>query len=351
MKSFSIFNFHNFDNLAIFIETLPASIAISRDLVGLENESLQSGIRNIDGFNYNEHENIQVENEHIQYIFFEGFTERARKPEYWYIENDRLKDREERINPIQTNFVVFSHDNNIFAIVFAGINRGKALIKDIFPAETWGNVEPVIPHLNEDLLYWIFKRHIDLPDESLSREHQVFVTALESYMGKTRDNVNALRGEGSRISTILGTLAFLFNNENLKAVRPQIQYGNESVLIELSLTGTFKFWVNAYRGIWTRNLTGDRKQNAVAIYIFVKIIPLLIECYNENLRNNEWSPQLKVDFLRRLGTMIRDRVNTELARIEGHTLKQLNAAEDAFDDIIPEEEDELEIDDPEEEDI
>lgn len=102
-------------------------------------------------------------------------------------------------------------------------------------------------------------------------------------MGKTKDNLNAVRGEGNRISTILGTLAFLFNSEQLKALRPQIQYENESMLLEVTLTGTFKLWNNFYRGRVFRTLNGKEKENALIIYAFLIILPLIVESYNESI--------------------------------------------------------------------
>ncbi|PGT73597.1 hypothetical protein [Priestia megaterium] len=322
MISFSIFQFYSYESLNDFQVTLRDNQKVERAVRDWESDSLISEVRGIQDFSIHTQESIQIENQHIPYIFFEGYTERQKRPEYWYNPNGSMKDKVDRVNPYQVNILVFQFDSKVYSIVFSGINRAKAIVKDIFTVETWGNINPVAFNINEDLLYWIFKRFIDTPRESLSDEKQVYITSLESYMGKTRDNINAMRGEGSRISTILGTLAFLFNNEELKAIRPSIQYGNEKVLVEIGLTGTFKTWPQAYRGQYFRTLTGQRKENAVAIYIFQWIIPLLIECYDENYRNNKWSPQLKVDFLKRLGTMIRDEVDNVLLRIERESLQQ-----------------------------
>jgi hypothetical protein len=345
--NFSIFEFHNYTSLEEFRETLRSNSRIPRTVREWQNDTLLSEVRAAAGFDLYEHETLQIEGQTIQYLFFDVYTERKKNQDQWY-ESDgvTLKEREERINPYHSNMLTFQLEDKVYAIVFSGINRAKSFLRDIFIGEVWGNVDPVPFSISEDLLYWIFKRYIDTPRESLSQNNQVFVTALESYMGKTRDNVNAMRGEGSRISTILGTLAFLFNNENenLKAIRPAIQYGNEKVLVELGLTGTFKTWSKSYRGQLFRTLNGQKKENAIAIFIFAKIIPLLIECYEENIRHNRWSPQLKIDFIKRLGTMIREEVDSVLVRLEQENIHLNN--DDI--DILDEEDFDLEIDDEEE---
>lgn len=348
MISFSIFEFHSYSNLEEIQATLREHQRVERTVREWGNDFLISEIRAIQGFNIENQEILQMEDQPIPYIFFEGYTERPRRPEYWNHPDGSIKDKVDRINPIQVNILIFQLVDRVYSVVFSGINRAKAIVKDIFTLETWGNVEAVQFDISEDLLYWIFKRFIDTPRESLSIENQVYITSLESYMGKTRDNINAMRGEGSRISTILGTLAFLFNNEELKAIRPAIQYGNEKVLLEIGLTGTYKTWPKAYRGHFFRGLTGQRKENAIAIYIFKQIIPLLIECYEENCENILWSPQLKVDFLMRLGTMIRDEVDAVLLKIEQENVhpNPIDELDRIFDDEF-----DLEIDDEDREEL
>ncbi|MEK5036911.1 hypothetical protein [Sporosarcina sp. FSL K6-3457] len=343
--SFSIFEFYQYSTLQNIQVDLIAAQDIEREVKGYS-ESLISGIREKEGFNIQNPETLQIENNNISYLFFEGYTERVKDLKNWQIENGVLRDREDRINPYQSNILVFEANSKVYGIVFSGINRAKAITKDCFPAETWGHVLPVENKITEDLLYWIFKRFIDTPRESLATEYQLHVTALESYMGKTRDNVNAMRGEGSRISTILGTLAFLFNNEELRAIRPAIQHGNEKVLLEIGLTGTFKTWSNAYRGQHFRTITGQRKENAIAIFIFLKILPSLAECYKYHKDKDQWSPQLKVDFLKRLGTMIRDEVDSVLIKIEQENL-DIDENEGILDSDYEEFELEIEDDDDE----
>jgi hypothetical protein len=349
MISFSVFKVHNYNNLYEFQQTLIDNTRLTHTTREWIGENLNAYISNVDTFDIHRIEEITVENNQLRYLFFEGLTERPRGRDTWYDENQQLRSREERIYPIQANILLLEHQQEIFCLVFKGSTNAKRLVRDIFPQETWGIIDDVNVGLTEDLFYWIFKRHIDLHGESLSRYHQIYVTALESFMGKTRDNVNAMRGEGNRISTILGTLAFLFNNENLKAVRPQIYYNNNSTLLEVNLTGTYKVWEGACNGRLYNIFAGERKNIAVVINIFVTLLPLLINCYRESVRNNEWSPQLKLDFIKRLGQQIKDRVEEELQRIEEEEVER--TADDELEDEIIEEDltgnDELEIDNPE----
>ncbi len=209
MQRFSVFQFHQFESL----ETIQTTLNGNREQCysvrdWQEQDHLVSRVREVQNFSISEHRTLQIGNRNIQYIFFNGYTERARKCEYFNA-LDQLINRDDRVNSFNANILIFECNSMVYGVFYCGIARAKQLVKDIFPSETWGNITPVEHNLNEDLLYWIFKKYIDIPDEPLSQSAQIYVTSLESYMGKTRDNVNAMRGEGSRISTILGTLAFL----------------------------------------------------------------------------------------------------------------------------------------------
>ena len=336
-----MWEFTGLENLNEAINLIRDSQPIISD-VDWEDEPLIALIRQINGFDVNKPENVEVDGNQINYVIMDCITERPRNPQFWFSPQGQLISREKRINVYQTKVLLFEYNNLVRGIVFTGKGRAGTIIRDCLPEEYWGNVAAVESAITEDLLYWIFRKFIDLRESPLSPAHNLYVTALKSYTGKTRDNINAMRGNGRRISTILGTLAFLFNNENLKAVRPQLQYNGEVFLLEISLAGTCRIWEEDYQGIWL-NLDEERLQNNIAIYTYIKLLPTLIECYQDNIRRGSWSPLLKVEFLQRLGNEIKDQVEAELARLqeEAHLDEQLDDddvdALDLFD--IPEEDD------------
>ncbi|MEK4739911.1 MULTISPECIES: hypothetical protein [Bacillus] len=314
MKTFSMFEFPGVQN----IEAAQGLIGNNRYMennINWNDRPLSSSITEIPNFNLANPEVIEFSGREVKYLFFNCSTERARKEEYWYGFEGLLKPREERVNQYQAEVLLFEYNNEVKCIVFKGVTLAKTILTDCLPIDRWGERDVAQLPVTEDLLYWIFKRYIDLRQSPLSPQHNMYVTALKSYAGKTRDNVNAMRGMGNRISTILGTLAFLFNNENLKAVRPQLQYEGEVMLIEVSLTGTCRIWEEEYQGRWLMH-GGNRLTNILAMYCFVVIIPNLIDSYRENIARGVWSPQLKVEFLQSLGNEIKDQVDAELNRLQ-----------------------------------
>jgi len=277
---------------------------------------LKTKITAIEGFKFGSvEEEFSIGDISLRCTGFNVYTERPRKSDIWLDERNQLKNNVELVNPYTSDFLVYEYNQEVFALGLAGINRVKALLKDAFLLQ----LNQIIPQrfdINEDFLYWLFKRFIDTPSESLIGGEQLYITSLDSYVGKTRDNVNAMRGEGDGISIILGTLAFLFNNEELKSIRPTVQYGEEKILFEIGLTGTFKVWPISYRGKLFRAATGIKKEFLLTSYISLILIPILVKSYRGSLDKKTWSTQLKIDFIKRLGERIMKEVQGVLIGIE-----------------------------------
>lgn len=314
--NFSFFNFHDIQDLDVFKDKLISHVPITKNSERYNNEPLTSRVNVLEDRPLSDICELHMNAERVRYIIFEASTERVKDFSNWFTSDNILKAREDRVVPLTVKILAFQIENQIICAVFSGIQSAKIIIGNCFPHENWGQTSPIDSGVTEDTLYWIFKRHIDSPRENLSRQNRLYITSLESYMGKTRDQVHAVRAEGIRISTILGTLAFLFNNEELKSIRPAIQFGNEKVLIELTLTGTMKTWPLHYTGPAFQHLVGLEKEIALIIFIYHKIIPNIILSYNDHIQSNSWSPQLKVDFIRRLGNIITEKVNEVLVSLE-----------------------------------
>lgn len=294
-----------------------------------DDEPLGAQVGFIDGFPINNPEQLDIDGNNIRYITIDCLTERSKNPEFWYDTQRILKPRNQRTNSYQSRLILFEATGNVNGIMFTGRGRARTILKDCFPEDLWGQTVPYELDITEDLLYWLFRKFIDLRDTPLSINHNMYVTALKSYTGKTRDNVNAMRGNGTRISTILGTLAFLFNNENLKAVRPQIQYNGEVFLVEISLTGTCRIWEEEYQGNWIFN-DDERLINNIAIYTYLVLLPTLIDCYRDNVVRGQWSPQQKIEFLQRLGNEIKDQVEAELERLQREVEDEVEIQDDGI---------------------
>lgn len=347
MNTFSIWNFEKYKDLDAFVEILKKN---KNRVKKVSNENWNYGdllveFREIDNFGLENIKQITIGSKVIKYILFEVYAEKTKNYNFWFEEDGKiLKSKKELMIPFSYKVLFIEHNGSIKSIFFCANSTAHTMIRYMFKEENlWGEIKQNLFGLSEDLFYWIFQRIKDYPNVALSDKIQMQITSLSSYMGSSKDKVNAVRGNGNRVAAMLGTVAFLFSNEQLKAVRPEIQYEGHRFIIELSLVGSYKIWENTYIGGF--NPLGVTERNcAICIYTFTELIPKLVECYKERCLKNDWSPKVKSYFLQALGQEIMDRVDSELQLIRANAEMDEEEESDDLDDVA------LEIDDPDDPD-
>lgn len=331
MFNFSIWKLNGVNN----IEDAQLRIELNKNReenIGWEDEPLKILFKeSSSGEIFNNIKSLSIESNPIKYISFGSVVEKlkyAKDPNRWFLnDNNTLKAREDRVRVLNSDVLLFEIDNQIYGILFSGVTVAKQIIVKAFPIDIWGKVTMVNLHLNEDILFWMFKTFIDFESKELSKENPIRITAIRSYLAKTRDEINTLRGKGEKISAILGTLAFLFKNDKLKSIMPELQYKGQVFVVEISLNGTFKTDEAEYDGVFLE-LDKSSKKVAIVIYLSMVLLPKLVEAYKENIQSNKWSKDLKIDFIERLGMMIKESVDIELENMKNIKTIEMNLIEE-----------------------
>lgn len=311
---FSVWKIKKDSNLSEMQNLIKENITITSE-VDWDDDPLLTKFTDKMGSEFDEIQEVEIQESDIKYIYFNLYTERSKRKNSWFDFDKELVPREDRINQYDSDIIFFEYNDEIIVVFLSGCSTAKRIINYVFNDEKWGNFESLDLNINNDLLYWIFKMLLDFPMEKLSDNIDIYLTGLKSYMGKSNDDQNKVRGYGSRIHAMLGTLAFLFNSDKLKNVRPELQYEGQSFLIELALNGTFKVWEEEHQGLYM-HYSEKEKKVAILIYVSVVLIPKLVEAYIDNIKRDLWSPQFKLDFVKRLGVDIKDKVDSELLGIQ-----------------------------------
>lgn len=327
MFNFSVWKFNGVSNIED-VQLKIRSKIISEENVGWDDEPLKILFKeSSSGESFDEIKSVHIESTQIKYIFFGSLVEKlkyAKDPNKWFLnDNNTLKAREDRVKLLNSDVLLFERDNEIYGILFSGVSSAKQIIVKAFPKDIWGTVNIMNLDINEDILFWMFKTFIDFESKELSKKNPIKITAIRSYLAKTRDEINTLRGKGEKISAILGTLAFLFKNDRLKSIMPELQYKGEVFVVEISLNGTFKTDEVEYDGVFLE-LDKSSKKIAIVIYLSMILLPKLVEAYKENIKANEWSKPLKIDFIERLGLMIKESVDSELENMKNSKTIEMN---------------------------
>src|SRR5699024_3568555 len=220
-------------------------------------------------FSVNQSYNVKLLDENKKVLFLEFRNEKL---------SDKHKynpDIKKRIRRNDSEIVLFEEGTTIFRSPLRGknfttgslirtalnINKDKILLNNDF-------------EFNDDFFYWIFNRYLNNDGTISSNDEFLEVTSLTSFSGETRDTVNKIVGDGTRISEILWTLAFLFTNETLKSITPEIKHQvktseesvSEIIKLDLTLTGSYKIDISNHIG--SRLFTSDTHEKTCYLILY-----------------------------------------------------------------------------------
>lgn len=166
------------------------------------------------------------------------------------------------------------------------------------------------------MLYWLFYCLRELPDKSITTEPEMYLNGIVSYLGRTIDKINAVRGIGIRVSALLGTLGMILGEESLRALRPIIQYGSEELNIEVYIGNCGKIYPKTYSGKMDIILEDPISEIKLVLLVCRYILPNIKKGYKDSCDKQEWSIYIKQSFLRAVGNEMSDKIAKVMQGIE-----------------------------------
>ena len=307
MINFSLWNFNKFSSLAELLETIDENKSVIRKSGRLYGgHDLRNDIGIYEGFGKFSVDSIKCLGETVEFVAFGTNCQVCRKNQ----ETDlyEVKDVVEKV-------IAFERDNKVKVVILASQKNAENIIKRIFSNElVWGQIVED-NYVSEDMLYWLFYRLREMPQERIVSEPKMFLNGIISYLGRTNDKINAVRGIGIRVSALLGTLGMLLGEESLRALRPMIQFGEHEINIEIYIGNSGKIYPKTYAGPFVQR--SDFEYDVSLILLVCKfILPSLRKGYKDSFEKREWSIYIKRVFLTAIGNEMSEKVKRVMHDIE-----------------------------------
>lgn len=257
----------------------------------------------------------------VPFFYACAHSEKEIRKAFWY-EEDQLRPREERISTVKSDAVFFQYRDEVFVVFLTHTEKTMSRLKqELLIEQYWGEIESAVDFtVNDDFLYWLLYRRM---------EHQgvicqnLEVTRISAYIGLATEETQKVSGEGDKIYELLGTMAFLFDNEPLDSLLVDIRYGTENCSFKIHRSGQVKIIDLAYFGNYCGNHTGRARNARLCILIYTVIIPALLNEYELHKQNTQWSTNQRLKFVNNTGMEIIRRVLPTLGLPEGLTIKEL----------------------------
>ena len=260
---------------------------------------------------------IKVDDKYAyKYILMNAYVERARQTVKDV--NDEFLERNDRINKVSSDVLFFENDGTVFAGIYMNLTSSSEykinyILKDLFKTELWGThtLLPMDYHITDMVYYWVLNKFI-FGDKIINLEQDMTIQTFTGYNGVSSiDDTHTMSGDGERISALLVTLAFIFGDDSLKALKTHITFnGDNNILFELSHKGNVR--VLEYDGDFFGN--NERQERVLgSLVIYKNIIPEILSSYEKEFKDKDWSQGIKQHFIDKVGNMIIQRVTTKLS--------------------------------------
>ncbi|MCY9511976.1 hypothetical protein M5W68_00020 [Paenibacillus larvae] len=247
------------------------------------------------------------------FILAEGYNERCKRKDSWF-EDGVLVPKEDRINTTRYQCIFFEYDNSVYmtALMPLSVNL-NTFCNDLLPQDSWGKIQKAPSNftLSKDFFYWLLNA-FTASNRKLSDTPRIEIRSWTGFRGYTQDTTHKLSGEGERISAILGTLAFLFMDDQFKSLSISIQYENERIPVHLYADGSLSIHDFEYEGIYANAYQDNNRVILLTILMYTKVLPALSQAYIKAKETDAWNENEKEKFRKYIGEQIMTRVKEEL---------------------------------------
>lgn len=234
----------------------------------------------------------------------------------------------QRIRRNDSDIIVFEDGKDLMVVPLRGKNYTTgSLIRSALNIKEDSRLINEEFDFSEDFFYWMFNHYLNNSGQIVNldeEDRELKIISLTGFSGETRDTINKITSDGSRISKILWTLAFLFTNEKIMSITPELEHiviresasFTETIKLDLTLTGTYKVGVNDHIGSRFMDKNSKGTIAYLILYTYKILVPKLKLAYQNDIKKGSWSPHVKKQFIRSIGSEIEDQVSHILEEID-----------------------------------
>ncbi|WP_427127938.1 hypothetical protein ACQCPQ_31055 (plasmid) [Priestia megaterium] len=276
---------------------------LTRDLDPLTEDYLRYQVDKV----FDENKTVTLNNQEITYNYIRYEYERIRPGE----ENNEM--RSLRVYPLAGFILVYSDGTSTQYITNrSGGDNTKTILRKLNNYSKRLEIIPSPFNITEDVFTWMIYRVLNYGENSLEDDTHLSLKKIIGFKGATQDRLAEVRGTGNKIMNLLSTLAFLFENEHVSFIKPVVEYQHETIEISLDLYGTIDIDFESYTGNYIMHQE-EEKNSLITLITFLEIIPKILTRYRNDLDNEEWSIDEKVNFFTGIGADIQVKIKEKIS--------------------------------------
>ncbi|MEB6248845.1 hypothetical protein MXM23_11420 [Mammaliicoccus sciuri] len=225
----------------------------------------------------------------------------------------------EKSESIISGYIVVYEKKSVIYYIISKHSDSKNILRNIL--NYTGNKEIVDNKIavDSDFIIWlIYKFYNSLNVYSInddSQEEQTLkIDSIVGFKGDAEDEISRITTDGDTVMNLISSIAFLLESKKLTSIKLKVRYNNHQKLVfKLHTNGSINIDIDEYNGDF-RSLEEDEKTAKILLLIYLEIMPLLSEWYEEDKSVNNWGGIVYNQFLDKLITDIKEKVNQKKSK-------------------------------------
>ncbi|MCQ9293249.1 hypothetical protein NQ040_04825 [Staphylococcus cohnii] len=220
----------------------------------------------------------------------------------------------EKSESIISGYIVAYEKKSVIYYIISRHSDSKNILRNIL--NYTGNKEIVDNKIavESDFIIWlIYKFYNSLNVYSINEDNQeeqtLKIESIIGFKGDAEDEISRITTDGDTVMNLISSIAFLLESRKLTSIKLKVRFNNHQKLVfKLHINGSINIDMDEYNGDF-RNLEENERTAKILLLIYLEIMPLLSEWYEEDKSNNNWGNGVYNQFLDKLITDIEEKVN------------------------------------------
>lgn len=163
-------------------------------------------------------------------------------------------------------------------------------------------------NITEDFFIWLISRFMD-GNRIIDEENSLSISRIIGFRGEGSQKQAVLSGSGNEVINLLSSLSFLIEMEVMTEIEVRILCGSETFEIRLySINSQLDILVENFVGEYMM-LPSEEKNPRILLNAFIDIIPSIMNAYNEEVDNGNWTRNSKREFTLGLVDSVKEKLD------------------------------------------
>jgi len=163
-------------------------------------------------------------------------------------------------------------------------------------------------NFTEDFFIWLISRFMD-GNKIIDEEDSLSISRIIGFKGEGSQKQAILSGSGNEVMNLISSLSFLIEMDVMTEIEVRIIRGSETYEIRFySIKSQIDVLVDNYVGEYMM-LPSEERNPRILLNAFIEIIPSIMNAYNEEIDNGNWTKNSKREFTLGLVDSVKEKLD------------------------------------------